>query len=81
MRSGGKKENYLAFNAYQSIRRVSNGESLGIYKELHNFSKDLNCSHLLDFESVRPELDLSGIDRDLFAERIANIVRSSKINQ
>jgi hypothetical protein len=74
-----KKKDSLVFNAYQSIRTGNNGEPLGIYKELHNFCKDLNCSHLLDFESVGPELDLSRIDKDLYAERIANIVRSSKM--
>jgi hypothetical protein len=79
MRLRDKKENSLVFNAYQSVRTGDNGEPLGIYKELHNFCKDLDCSHLLDFESVGPELDLSGIDRELYADRIASIVRLSKM--
>jgi hypothetical protein len=68
MRLREKKENSLVFNAYQSIRTGNNGEPLGIYKELHNFCKDLNYSHLLDFESVGPELDGTYIQSELLIQ-------------
>jgi hypothetical protein len=78
IRIWNKKENSLVYRAYESLKNGNNGEHIGIYKDFHNFCQELKSTNLMDFESVEPELDLSGINTELYADLITNLKKSSK---